>query len=281
MSEKLYELEQIIELFDEGSSVPERSLIFAGPDYSHKVTFQKNRMTLIFNHKLYDWYGREVELEPGIKQVLAHFGCCNGETRAYETFVVERNDDRLAIATLDYKDFQKTTNSNLAKMRTTSWIMVGKPFLSRSCWSFAKFDDSNSRVCLNEINKWLLQKFDYTCKICLHATMDYQELEEDSIVFAKTFQGTRNDRWIRHHIAKSRNTIFDSSRAHLPTIMDTHFIQGDIYGDLEFSQNGRKMTAFTNLPSIGKKRAPISTDIDVIRHTRDFAGIFWYYDPEP
>lgn len=284
MSEKLYKLEQIIELFDEESSIPERSLIFTGPDYPHKATFPKDRMTLIFYHKLYDWYGQEVELEPGIKQVLNHFGCLNDKMRAYETFVVERNDGRLAIAMLDYKDFQKTTNNNLAKMRTTSWIMVGKPFLTchPKC-SFARFQEmpGSSANCLNEINKWLSQNFDYTCKICLDVISDDQSIGRLGVFFWKTYGGAIHDHWMTCRLVENRNNILKAPNSNLPKGSKLDCIYGDTNGNLLFSEDGSKMTAFTELWHMKGEVIRISTDIDVIMHTRKSADIFWYYDPEP
>ena len=281
MSEKLYKVEEAVDLFDKNSLIPERYLVFMDSEgHQAKEFFPTDRMTLIFYHKLYDWYGREVELGPGIKQVLAHFGCRNGKTRAYETFVVERNDGRLAIAALDYKDFQKTTNSNLAKMRTTSLIMVGKPFLTcQPKCSFVKI--KSSVYCLNEISKWLLQNFGYTCIICLDVIPDDQSIGQLGIVFWKTYERTVTDHWMTHRFIENRDDILKASDSNLPRGSELGCICGDANGNLLFSEDGKKMTAFTKLWHKKDKLVRISTDIDVIMHTRKSADIFWYYDPEP
>lgn len=283
MSEKLYEVEKAVDLFNVDSLIPERYLMFMDQEgHQTKEFFPTDRMTLIFNGKLYDWYGREVELGPGIKQVLAHFGCRNGETRAYETFVVKRNDGRLAIAALDYKDFQKTTNSNLAKMRTTSRIMVGKPFLTcQPKCSFAKI--KSSVYCLNEINKWLrFEELGFQCHILLDVISDDQSIGQLGIVFWKTYERTVTDHWMTHRFIEKRDDILKVSNSNLPRGSELDCIYGDTNGNLIFSEDGKKMTAFTKLWRHEKgKTIRISTDTDVIMHTRKSADIFWYYDPEP
>ena len=83
MSEKLYNAIQAIETFN--GPIPKRTLIFIntseasfpenrifiGPSERKEVSFPEDRMTLIFNEKLQDWYGREVALREESERVLS------------------------------------------------------------------------------------------------------------------------------------------------------------------------------------------------------------------
>ena len=100
MSEILYKLEQITESFSEESPIPERSLVFTGPNYPHKVTFPKDRTTLFFQGKLYDWYGHKVALSDDIAKILKPFGYSYD---SQDQFLVMTDDHRYALATLHYE----------------------------------------------------------------------------------------------------------------------------------------------------------------------------------
>ena len=280
MSEKLYKVVEAVDLLDTDSHVPKRCLVFmdqAGNRFEE--SFPKDRMTLLFNEGLYDWYGRRVMM-PISMDVLSHFGFYTTGSRVFETFVVKSdNNHRLAIAHLDYQYPLKNPHQKPPiKIRTTDPIIYGTPFLHlRHRWSFAKFQEPpTTDGCLHEINKQLCENFGFTCKICTGVASLYQSYY--GIAFVKTYEDGEDNSWssfwLKNCILEERSFAFDQSHLILEAEKTT------LDGDLSFSEDGEKITISLRSP-LSKQHARISTDIEVIRATqcRDKC-IYWYYDPE-
>ena len=88
---------------------------------------------------------------------------------------------------------------------------------------------------------------------------------------------------LHHYIAASRNTLMNTRSTNHNL---TDFIE--IYGDINFSQGGNKITVIIQ-PTIEQPNPiHISTDTDFIRHCRFHVinpkhipnSIYWYYDTE-
>lgn len=282
MSEKLYKVVEAVDLLDGDDPIPKRYLVFMDSDGNQiKAFFPKDRMTLILDGKLYDWYGHEAELGPDITEVLSHYGCHFTDTyrdgKAYETFVVRRNDDRLLIATLYYSNDFRAMIRNFAKVSSIGRIMYEKPFLSSGDWSFAKFrEPPTANSCLHEINDQIYKKSGSMCKICIDVTTNHSHHD---IVFDKTHEEFNHPCWVEHRIVKTRDSILNpNGELHLSGATE----RTSLDGDLMFSEDGEKMTAFIYSPST-KRYARVSTDTEVIRRMEGdyFRGIYWYYDHEP
>lgn len=298
MSEKLYRIIETTDILDEENSISKRCLVFLGPNGSSEEFFSEDRTSLMHNRVLYDWHGRQVELEQTISKVLYYFG--PNESQNCESFVVQLKNQRLAIADLYYTD-----NSNLIKHNciiiNPQWDLIKKdpdkkPFLRCREWSFANFlEPPTSPNCLDEINKHLLKNFGYTCKICSGVTPNNRHSVYHNTMFIKTHNNGLD--WIENRYTSSSREYFPDD----PTKLSSGGVEPSLC-DLQFSEDGSKMTAFINYFDCYTDRSKttrISTDIDIIlrTHTEEFLNrakeefdledeledseIFWYYDPEP
>lgn len=292
MLEKLYNVIEAVDIFDENSPIPERYLVFMDGDGNQiKQFFPKDRMTLFFEGKLYDWYGREIKPKSGTTKILSHFGCADHHgdgSKYYEAFVVKSKNGRLSIAELDVsteerpsKNLPKTTDQNLAKIHT---LPFAKPSLRTLNWSFKDFQEPPIKHhCMHELNKYLQKNFDYTCKICTDVISPCVDIKDHSTVFVKTvFQG--GEELFKHCIfdlsdIKDHNTSYQGpsdSTLGITAYKMKHMF--DCVFGLSFSKDGNKMTAFVESP-FGNKKIRVSTRADIICHPD--GQIFWYYDPEP
>lgn len=92
--------------------------------------------------------------------------------------------------------------------------------------------------------------------------------------------------WHRHYVSSNREEILNSNPPALINKTNKESTSEILYGDLLFSDDGSKITAY--LPKDGKS-VRISTDLTVLQYvteqyrstTLPTPKIVWYYDPEP
>lgn len=278
MSEKLYKVVKAIDTFNEDNPIPDRCLIFEDQDgNSAKEFFPEDRTTLFFKGELYDWYGRKVELKGNIAKVLSYYGdAYNSSGYRYETFVTKLADGQLAIACLEYKgiDLHKITEQIYTKHHVTGDMMFGKPFLNRQSCPFESFyEPLNSPSCLVELNSWLLRNFNLKYKICINSHFNcYGNKRIQPILFMSTHLFLNN-----MHYSLLEHYIFANRDAALKSGHPIRYVR-ELFGNLEFSKNGSKMTAYAELAN--SKRVRISTDTDVVHKSCKGPYIYWYLDPE-
>lgn len=103
MSEKLnYQLVGAKEIFHDGELIPERALIFEGPNLHEEVSFPKYGTTLIFDGEIYDWFGRKVIKNKSIVEIIHYLGTLMGNDYSNETFIVRDTRGRLSITWVEY-----------------------------------------------------------------------------------------------------------------------------------------------------------------------------------
>ena len=76
---------------------------------------------------------------------------------------------------------------------------------------------------------------------------------------------------LEHYIFANRDAIFESGHP-------IRYVR-KLFGNLEFSKDGSKMTALAELAN--GKRVRISTDTDVIHKACKGPYVYWYLDPKP
>lgn len=282
MSEKLYNVIEAVDIFDENSPIPERYLVFMDGDGNQiKEFFPKDRITLFFQGKLYDWYGRKVKLESDITRVIsAHGSCCGcygAGDLSRETFVVQRSDNSLATATLLYENIPAPIGNcqNLARSDAIE-IAYQQPILSiRTKWSFEYGYELSKSICyaLCEIAKNL---GNFTS---IFANISYQDWgnSNDYVAFSPNCITGKNCCWITNFIMKDRLSLLTTS---IEDICKNAIKSDYIRGKLLFSRDGKKIKANSPMPDQnGNTR--ISADLETISYTKRMYAICWYYDPEP
>lgn len=289
MSEKLYEPIEAIDIFVNEPGLitrrgtPKRYLVFMDQEGNRfEAFFEKNRTTLLFEGSFYDWYGRELPYK-----ILSHFGYYESGIANLETFVVKEGD-RLAIAYLKYnRPYYYFGHHHDVMTRPVNQFCRGpildpNPGHFSDPWVFTKFQEPpTTDTCLQEINKQLSNNFGFTCKICTGVVSWHRS--HNGITFCKTYVKKEPSApsgysyWLKHRIFLYREHIFSQGSVVLANEEE------EFDGELSFSEDGKKITFSGYASSSSEKRhIRISTDIEVIRHTRCSGEIIcWYYDPEP
>ena len=274
------------EEFRDDNPIPIRSLFFE--DYKEnrftvqQVYFPENRMSLVYDGVLYDWYGREIKLGDNIKKVVRPFGYSFGNS-ACETFVVQREDDKLAIAAL-VKNAQsyyanEYTLEDLVKDSVLGRILLdGQKLSLRYKWSFNREVDPQKYACL--------QNFKANYKILTGIQYDSMPEERSEIRFYPTIEEPHFNS-ISHWIFKNREDILSAQTKMLSKDRYIPMINGAtntffLYGPFMYSDpSGDKISAFTRVPGISEVAfVRISTDTEVLQHAENKKSLIWYYDPE-
>lgn len=298
MSEKLYEPIEAIDILDvnkpglipkldvtftlKTECTSKRYLVFMDQEGNrYEAFFEKNRTTLLFEGIFYDWYGRELP-----SKILSHFGHYESNIANLETFVVKEGD-RLAIAYLKYNRPYYYFGHRPVLARPVNQfcrepILDPNPGHFSDPWVFTEFQEPpTTDTCLQEINKQLSNNFGFTCKICTGVVSWHRS--HNGITFCKTYVKkapsvpSGYSYWLKHRIFSYREHIFSQGSVVFAGEEE------EFDGELSFSEDGKKIT-FSGYASSSseKQHIRISTDIEVIRHTRCSGEIIsWYYDPEP
>lgn len=283
---KYYQVIGAKEEFRDDNPIPIRSLIFkdlrnAFSIYpEQQIYFSEDRTTLIHDGALYDWYGREVELGKGIKRIIHPFGC-HFSTGIYETFVVQREDERLAIATLskhpnlhnDCSPALQVKNSLLGNI-----VLNGQIVNLHYQWSFKRELDPQDYSCLKYF------RYDSDYRILTGVQNDTSLSDKNKIFFYPTKERYFNP--ILHWIAKDRASILDYPTERInddrqivkiKDILRTNYLFGPF---MYSSPSGDKISAFfIQQKDYGVEYTRVSTDTEVLRHADNSQSLIWYYDP--
>lgn len=108
-------MERAISAIDDLKNLGDRLIFFENSDTNPPaltiVKFPDNRGTIIYDDKLYDWYGREVELGDNIKRIVAPFGRYTDGIdlcHCHDNFVVELINGEFAIVGIRYYRLSKS-----------------------------------------------------------------------------------------------------------------------------------------------------------------------------
>lgn len=297
MSEKLYKVIEAVDLFSESNLIPERYLVFIDSEgHQTKEFFLRDRITLFFQGKLYDWYGREVKV-PDDVSILKPLGYRDDHSlwsSTQEKFLASTPDHRLAFAWIsDSDELPVDPNSPMYyKHRLLHARLSYAPSLKLEKWSFQKIVDLQS-TCFNHFKhaeEYLalsgVSGADLSSKnrpsLKNFLSPAEKRFDYPSIWFTR---GPTHDQLLEHRILKTRDEILSYS----PYVRKwsnndpcaAHVQANYLLGDLKFSKHGEKMTAKAPVPDEHGNTC-ISTDSEVIKHSANFSShLIWYYDPEP
>lgn len=277
-----------IEEFRDDNPIPIRSLVFKdskdGRSTKQQVYFPENRTSLIYNGILYDWYGREIELDDNIKKVISPFGY-GIRNMAYETYLVERKDSRLAIAELlNLRPANHMVDENFPeqiqiKDKITGSIMLYGQKLVCKDWYFKSIYDYSKNTCLKAFN------YPYDFKVLFDIVYNSDSRDKyPRIYFYSTFEDTFGE--IENYVSMDRESILKipSHDITLENLISRKLQNmapiASIIGTLNFSKDGNKVSTYMLYFGDDKKPRRISTDVEVLHHTKNAERIIWYHDPE-
>lgn len=294
MSGKLYKVIEAVDLFNEGDLIPERYLVFMDSEGNQtKEFFPKDRTTLFFQGKLYDWYGREVKIPDDVNIVkpLGYYGG-SGYGETLEKFLVLISNRQFAFAWLSHSNELPIDQESpmYFKNRLLHARLSYVPSLKLEKWSFQKIVDLQS-TCFDH--------FKHADEYMALSGVNGADLSSKNRPSLKNFlspaekrfdypsiwftHGPTHDRLLEHRILKTRDAILSlyaydwSSNEPYAAYIQTNYL----LGNLNFSKHGEKMTAKAPIPD-EHGNTYISTDSEVIKHSANFSShLIWYYDPEP
>lgn len=283
---KYYQVIGAKEEFRDDNPIPIRSLIFkdlrnAFSIYpEQQIYFSEDRTTLIHDGVLYDWYGREVELGKGIKRIIRPFGRHFG-TGIYETFIVQREDNRLAIATLSKHPNPHDECSPALQVKNSllgNIVLNGQIVNLHYQWSFKRELDPQDYSCLKYF------RYDGDYHILAGVQNDASSGNKSQVYFYPTEEPYFSP--IPHWIAKDRTSVLDyptectSDDKQMIKIKDVirtnHLFDPFMYSN----PSSDKISAFFIRQKDHKvEYTRVSTDAEVLLHAGNNQSLIWYYDP--
>ena len=257
-----------------------RSIVFFNEDgTTESQPFDDDSMVIICGpNEIYDWYGRKVILGDGIDYVIDKFGSeYNGKSTQYasQLFVVKKTNGKLGIGGLNYDCID---SDNADKLPWYKQILLGgltsrEPSIDLK--TGFEFESINTEVQDQKIIK-TLQRLLSTGENGNLLTVLYGVSTKNSPdLRATAFLST-----IRHALKNFERNIIYKNRADALSNGTRISASTYIFGNIEFSDNGNKMSAISPCTHLDS-RARISTDTEIIE-SYAFGNILdsipWYLD---
>lgn len=268
-----------IDTFDREAGL-RRSIIFYTEDgLAESRIFDDDSMVIICSPtEIYDWYGRKVILGEGIDSVINKFGSeYNGKSAqcASQLFIVRKTNGKLGIGGLNYECVDSKTADRLPwyKQVLLGGLTGRNPSIDlKTGFEFDSFDEEAQNQPIIQVLQKLLSTGENGNRLAvLYGVSTKNSPELKGTAFLST---------VRHALKNfERNVVYQSRRdansngVRLST--STY-----VFGNLEFSDNGNKMSAISPCTHLDS-RTRISIDIETIKNCA-FGNILdnipWYLD---
>lgn len=229
--------------------------------------FSDDHITIQHEGKLYDWYGREFDLDPEISRILQFYAGVALYGEGYEQFIVRLSNGKFAIARTEMVPEPDAPIIPAHKDIATAGRLGRKPHLKVE----QPFEDMDTMVIETPVFQTLLRLRKEPDRQ-LVVFYGYGDKGDDATVIA------RPGDWVA---SLERLKITDTPRAEVMNgeadiePRRCKLVTTSLVGGFELSGNGRKLTACA---SNGWR---VSTDVDFLEHIG--AGlkgsIWWYHDP--
>ena len=277
-------MERAISAIDDLRNLGERLIVFeddsANPHPLTVVKFPKNRGTIIFNDKLYDWYGREVELGEKIKRIVAPFGHYTDGLdlcHCHDNFIVELENGEFAITGIRYYRTSRSESPDYSglKYAITGGALKMSPHMDT--------DDSlphYKAITLDALKDTCFESFrayngNYSYAIG-HDPILYGSAEEGvNHLLCGEMAGGNGRMWFS--VTETRDEIMETAMGTAGRRLEPKlFLSMDqFFGDFAISEGGSKITVSIPEKHFCQKSIRIATDIGVFEHMRN--SHFWWY----
>ena len=232
------------------------------------IPFEEDRITLWHEGKLYDWYGRKVELDDNIAQIIEFYSGSSFNNEAHEQFIVRKKDGRLAIARLRYR-YSEAQHSSIPvehKDILTGRMLGRTPVLECEKYDFYSIDRT---ILLEPVFETLIKNIGKELTV-------FYDVRKGHESYHTVIRRRGNDfyPWIYNCFSTaSREEILKLP----PDIaISEHRYVSWLDGWLDVSKDGRKMTSMT---IVDDRPYYISTDVEILEHRQSRTCIWWYPDP--
>lgn len=277
-------LQKAISAIDDLNHLGKRLIVFENDETDpHRLTiiqFPENRGTVLFEDRLYDWYGREVIVSEEIKRIVSPFGHYTDGKDLYhchDNFIVELKTGEYAIPGIKYRRFAYSgPDYSGLKYAITAGAFNMLPHLdledaprfeeiipdalSGTCFEIFKRYRNSSSYAIGK-NPFLTRRLqeDVSCIVCGDSAID------------------NHKQWFS--IAKTREEILETSENSVGMVESPEaYLNMDIFrGNIIVSKNGNKLTANFPIKHYSDQTIRASTDREVLSHMRD-NGFWWYLD---
>lgn len=272
--------------FDDLNNLEDRMISFeddsVAPSKLTLVTFPKGRATIFFAGKLYDWYGREIELDERIRRIVAPFGHYTDGidlSHCHDNFIVELKNGAYAICGIRYRR-QKEHRENYdgLKYAITAGSLDMVPYIYANDLA-PSYDDIDTETLKNTCFK-LISDFHPGHSFALGKDPESTDFFMGNDVFVIIdSEVSGGNGWLWSCIANSRDDLLSASHDDDSELITPAVYQKiDYYYSFEISAGGDKLSVtFSDKHSTNKLRA--STDKEVIEHLKS-PELWWYLDPK-
>ncbi|MBQ7202360.1 hypothetical protein IJS18_03200 [Candidatus Saccharibacteria bacterium] len=277
-------MQKAISAIDDLNDLGSRLIVFEDDETNpHRLTiikFPDNRGTILFDGKLYDWYGREVIISDKIKRVVTPFGHYTDGKDLYhchDNFIVELTTGEYAIPGIRYRRFAYSSpDYSGLKYAITAGAYNMLPHLELD--DSPRFEsiepDALSGTCFEIFKRY-------------YGNASYA-IGKNPIIAGSPRKGVSSlingESAIDNHrqwfsIAESRESILEtvenqSGRMDNP---DLYLSMDEFCGEIEVSENGDKLTAVFPVKHFSDQTIRASTDKEVLSHMKR-SGFWWYLD---
>ncbi len=239
--------------------------------------FPKDRSTILYDGKLYDWYGREVTLDPFIARIIKPFGYTVSKPydilNYCDNFLVELRNSQFAIIGLHYSS-QSSEDSTYTgtKLRITGRALNCAPYLR-----FTKDIITYESIDFGTVESTFLSKLKNNDPYPLAAIGQIAGSSQCVFLSSKTNLqlGTSGNHFF-HHIVTSKSALIDfftnpdGRNTEPPTILSTTMLHDNIV----ICDSNTKITAnFANYGHRSNYKASI--DQDCLAFCKD-NHLYWY-----
>ena len=280
-------MERAISAIDDLKNLGDRLIVFendaTNPHTLTIVQFPDNRGTIIYNDKLYDWYGREVELGSDIKRIVAPFGHYTDGidlTHCHDNFIVELVNGEFAIVGIRYYRLPRSEHPEYSglKYAITGGAMKMTPHMvTDDALPHYEAIELNALkdTCFESFKRWNGQH-DFCIGI---SPIIYGATDKDArhLICGELANG--NGRcWFS--VAVTRGEILETTETNSGRMEEPELFTSmdEFYGEIAVSEDGNKLTAIIPEKHYSKKAIRISTDKEVLEHMKR-SHFWWYLDP--
>lgn len=239
------------------------------------VQFPADRVSVMIDGKLYDWYGREVKIDARIEQIVEPFGAGSshgGIADACETFLVQLKGGGMTLAKL-LRDHEEP----LFKLPWAKYMLTGGMLNYRSVLRANekyRFDRLDTELTKTPVFRAYLSRCSLPDKEHICALANVRLVGGASSKPMTIFQeriGEPFGECLFCCFAESRDAILNLP----PDKEPEHGYANYVIGEVTVSEDGHKMTALMS-KNDGKVHR-ISTDVEVLSHFEKQSSLWWYY----
>ena len=257
-----------------------RSIVFCTEDgLTESRIFDDDSMVIICSPtEIYDWYGRKVVLGEGIDSVIDKFGSeYNGKSTqcASQLFVVRKTNGKLGIGGLNYECVDSETADKLPwyKQVLLGGLTGREPSIDlKTGFEFDSFDmEAKNQKIIQTLEKYLSTGENNNRLTVLYGVSTKHSPGLRATAFLST---------VRHALKNFESNKIYRSRQDANSNSVRISTSTYVFGNIEFSEDGNKMTAISPCTNIDS-RTKISTDVETIEACafgNILDGIPWYPD---